>query len=167
MKLEEAIGRKLAWARRVRGLSQAQLGEALGSYLEKAWSRQAVNAAERGNRAFTARDLLALALALEMPVTVLLLPLGSGDGVELPSGAELDRAAYRTAVLHPEAGKVSALAESQESLQRVHAAFGQMIDLHQRIGLELSMGMDMLNTATQAIHGEGEGAAEQSGTADG
>lgn len=151
MKLEKAIGRKLAWARRMRGLSQAQLGEALGEYLEKPWSRQAVNAAERGDRAFTARDLLALALALGTPVTALLIPLGSGDEVELPSGAALDRAQYRSAILHPDAGTVSALAESLEDLKRVHAAFGQMIDLHQRIGMELDTGMAMLASAAQVL----------------
>ncbi|MBZ3907336.1 helix-turn-helix transcriptional regulator [Streptomyces griseiscabiei] len=167
MKLEKAIGRKLAWARRIRGLSQAQLGEALGAYLEKPWSRQAVNAAERGDRAFTARDLLALALALETPVTTLLIPLGSSDEVELPSGAALDRAQYRSAILHPDAGKTSALAESLEDLKRVHAAFGQMIDLHQRIGLELNMGLDMLASAAEVLGATPENDPGESGDADG
>jgi len=65
MRVEEAIGRQVARLRAQRQLSLADLGEALGRYLGKPWSRQAVHQAERGQRSFTAAELTALALALD------------------------------------------------------------------------------------------------------
>ena len=45
MRVEEAIGKQLARLRAQRQLSLADLGEALGYYLGKPWSRQAVHQA--------------------------------------------------------------------------------------------------------------------------
>src|SRR5215467_10337390 len=58
MRVEEAIGRQVARLRAQRQLSLADLGEALGRYLGKPWSRQAVHQAERGQRSFTAAEAL-------------------------------------------------------------------------------------------------------------
>src|SRR6185312_16020294 len=71
MRVEEAVGRQIARLRAQRELSLAELGEALGRYLGKPWSRQAVHQAERGQRSFTAAELTALALALDTSVQVL------------------------------------------------------------------------------------------------
>jgi transcriptional regulator with XRE-family HTH domain len=71
MRVEEAIGRQVARLRAQRQLSLADLGEALGRYLGKPWSRQAVHQAERGRRSFTAAELTALALALDTSVQAL------------------------------------------------------------------------------------------------
>jgi len=71
MRVEEAIGRQVARLRTQRQLSLADLGEALGRYLGKPWSRQAVHQAERGQRSFTAAELTALALALDTSVQAL------------------------------------------------------------------------------------------------
>ncbi|MFE5898025.1 helix-turn-helix domain-containing protein [Streptomyces sp. NPDC056488] len=147
MKLEEVIGRNLAWVRGTQNLSQAQMGEALSPYLEKPWSRQAVNSAERGNRAFTARDLVALALALDVPVSVLLLPRNEG-AVDLP-GVALTRDEYRRAVMPPYS-KADAAASADASLQRVHAGFGQMLELYRRIGAEIEFGLGVLSDAAEA-----------------
>jgi transcriptional regulator with XRE-family HTH domain len=62
MRVEEAIGRQIARLRAERRMSLAELGEALGRYLERPWSRQAVHQAEQGRRSFTAAELAALAL---------------------------------------------------------------------------------------------------------
>ncbi|GAA2218829.1 helix-turn-helix transcriptional regulator [Streptomyces indiaensis] len=87
MRLEEVIGLQIAEKRASAGMSQAELGEALGQHLERAWSRQAVHSAEKGKRAFTAAELVAFALVLEAEVPDLMTPpLSQRDGViELPS----------------------------------------------------------------------------------
>jgi transcriptional regulator with XRE-family HTH domain len=83
MRIETAIGEQIARLREARQMSLSQLGETLGTYLGKPWSRQAVHQAERGRRAFTAAELAALALALETSVPALF--LAGGGPVELPA----------------------------------------------------------------------------------
>ena len=82
MRVEEAIGRQIARLRAQRQLSLADLGETLGRYLGKPWSRQAVHQAERGQRSFTAAELTALALALDTSVQALF--RAHDDQIELP-----------------------------------------------------------------------------------
>ena len=100
MRLEEVIGANLARLRDSRGMSQAQLGAALSGYLDKPWSRQAVSAAEKGRRAFTAAELLSLALSLRVSLADLLLPLGDGvrDELVLPSGLQVGHNEYARTV---------------------------------------------------------------------
>lgn len=85
MRVEEAIGRQIARLRAQRQESLADLGEALGCYLGKPWSRQAVHQAERGQRSFTAAELTALALALDTSVQALF--RAEDDQIELPGRA--------------------------------------------------------------------------------
>src|ERR1700761_9180358 len=80
--VEAAIGQQIARLREARGLSLTQLGEALGRYLGRPWSRQAVHQAERGRRAFTAAELAALALAPDTSGPALFLP--EPDQIQLP-----------------------------------------------------------------------------------
>lgn len=92
MRIEEYIGRGISESRARTGMTQAELGDKLGSYTGKGWSRQAVSAAELGNRAFTASDLLALSLALEVPITFLICPMTVTPGtntLDLPTGEQL------------------------------------------------------------------------------
>lgn len=99
MELEEVIGTKLARLRDARGMSQAQVGEALPEYLGKPWSRQAVSAAEKGRRAFTAAELVSLALSLRVSLVELLIPLDGADELELPGGAKVGREAYERSIV--------------------------------------------------------------------
>ncbi|WP_433444748.1 helix-turn-helix domain-containing protein [Nonomuraea sp. CA-141351] len=85
MRVEEAIGRQIARLRTERRLSLTELGEALGRYLDRPWSRQAVHQAERGQRSFTAAELTGLALALDTSIPALFRV--EDGGVELPGGA--------------------------------------------------------------------------------
>jgi len=85
MRVEEAIGRQVSRLRSRRQLSLTDLGEALGSYLDKPWSRQAVHQAERGQRSFTAAELTALALALDTSVQTLFRT--DDEPIELPRRA--------------------------------------------------------------------------------
>jgi len=82
MRVEEAIGRQVSRLRAQRQLSLTDLGEALGQYLDKPWSRQAVHQAERGQRSFTAAELTALALALDTSVQTLF--RADDEPIELP-----------------------------------------------------------------------------------
>jgi transcriptional regulator with XRE-family HTH domain len=82
MRVEEAIGAQISRLRARRRLSLTDLGQALGQYLDKPWSRQAVHQAERGQRAFTAAELTALALALDSSVPALL--RADDEPIELP-----------------------------------------------------------------------------------
>ncbi|WP_046503090.1 helix-turn-helix transcriptional regulator [Streptomyces odonnellii] len=102
MKVEEVIGRNLLRIREERGLSQAELGQAVEPHLGRPWSRQAVSAAEKGRRSFTAADLLALARILNTSVPALFLAAGWGEGstVELADGISVGMEEYRERILH-------------------------------------------------------------------
>jgi transcriptional regulator with XRE-family HTH domain len=97
MRVEAAIGNQIARLRETRQMSLTQLGEALGQYLDRPWSRQAVHQAERGRRAFTAAELAALALALDTSVPALF--LSDADQLELP-GATISAEDYRGILLY-------------------------------------------------------------------
>jgi transcriptional regulator with XRE-family HTH domain len=97
MRVEEAVGRQIARLRAQRQLSLADLGEALGRYLGKPWSRQAVHQAERGQRSFTAAELTALALALDTSVQALF--RAEDDRIELP-GRAISPEEYRGILLN-------------------------------------------------------------------
>jgi transcriptional regulator with XRE-family HTH domain len=97
MRVEEAIGRQIARRRAQRQLSLADLGDALGRYLDKPWSRQAVHQAERGQRSFTAAELTALALALDTSVQALF--RADDDQIELP-GRAIPAEEYRGILLN-------------------------------------------------------------------
>ncbi|MFG1706682.1 helix-turn-helix domain-containing protein [Nonomuraea sp. M3C6] len=99
MRVEEAIGRQIARLRTERRLSLTELGEALGRYLDRPWSRQAVHQAERGRRSFTAAELTALALVLDTSVPVLF--RAEDDGIELP-GRAVSPEEYRGILLNRE-----------------------------------------------------------------
>ncbi|MEV0383638.1 helix-turn-helix domain-containing protein [Nonomuraea sp. NPDC050643] len=99
MRVEEAIGLQIARLRAERRLSLTELGEALGGYLDRPWSRQAVHQAERGQRSFTAAELTALALALDTSVPALF--RAEDEPIELP-GRVVSREEYRQILLHRE-----------------------------------------------------------------
>jgi transcriptional regulator with XRE-family HTH domain len=99
MRVEEAVGRQIAQLRAQRGLSLTELGEALGGYLEKPWSRQAVHQAERGRRSFTAAELTALALVLDTSVPALFRT--EDQRIELP-GRSVSAEEYRGILLNRE-----------------------------------------------------------------
>ena len=101
MRVEEAVGRQIARLRAQRQLSLADLGQALGRYLEKPWSRQAVYQAERGQRSFTAAELTALCLVLDTSVQALF--RAEHDQIELP-GHAVSPEEYRGILLNREKG---------------------------------------------------------------
>jgi len=99
MRVEEVIGSQIARLRAQRQLSLTDLGQALGRYLGRPWSRQAVHQAERGQRSFTAAELTALALALDTSVQVLF--RAETAQIELP-GLVVSPEQYRGILLNRE-----------------------------------------------------------------
>ncbi|MFE2432818.1 helix-turn-helix domain-containing protein [Streptomyces sp. NPDC059373] len=99
MRVEEAIGRQIARLREARRMSLAELGEAVGRYLGKPWSRQAVHQAERGRRAFTATELTAIALVLHTSVPALFLADADEERIEM-AGRTISSEEYRGVLLH-------------------------------------------------------------------
>lgn len=97
MRIETAIGRQISRLREARQMSLTQLGQAVGTYLDKPWSRQAVHQAERGGRAFTAAEMAALALALDTSVPALF--LADAEDIELP-GAVVSAQDYQGILLY-------------------------------------------------------------------
>jgi transcriptional regulator with XRE-family HTH domain len=86
VRIEAAIGQQIAHLREVRQMSLTQLGQAMGRYLDKPWSRQAVHQAEA-----------ALALALDTSIPALF--LADTGPVELP-GATVTAEDYRAILLY-------------------------------------------------------------------
>jgi transcriptional regulator with XRE-family HTH domain len=71
VKVSEIIGKRVKQAREEAGISQRELGEQVGGVLNregKPWFAQAVSAAEKGDRDWTADDLVAVAWVLRRPV---------------------------------------------------------------------------------------------------
>ena len=97
MRVETAIGNQISRFRQSRHMSLTQVGEAMGKYLDRPWSRQAVHQAERGRRAFTAAELIALALVLGTSVPALF--VAEGEPVELP-GAVISPEDYQALLIH-------------------------------------------------------------------
>jgi len=115
MRIETAIGQQIARLREARQMSLTQLGQALGKYLDKPWSRQAVHQAERGRRAFTAAEMAALALVLETSVPALF--LADAAEIELP-GAAVPAEDYQGILLY--AGDDAPLDGIEELLVALH-----------------------------------------------
>jgi transcriptional regulator with XRE-family HTH domain len=115
MRVEAAIGQQIAHLRQARQMSLTQLGQAVGRYLGKPWSRQAVHQAERGRRAFTAAELAAVALALDTSIPALFLT--DAEPVELP-GATVSAADYRAILLY--AGDDAPLDGVEELIVALH-----------------------------------------------
>ena len=117
MRVEETIGRRIAHLREAREMSLAELGRAVGGYLEKPWSRQAVHQAERGRRAFTATELTAIALALDTSVPALFLADADEERIEMP-GRTISSEEYRGVILH--ADKETPLDGVEELIVALH-----------------------------------------------
>lgn len=115
MRVEAAIGKQIARLREARQISLTQLGEALGQYLDRPWSRQAVHQAERGRRAFTAAELAALALVLGTSIPALF--LADAEPIELPA-ATVSPEDYRAILLY--AGNDAPLDGVEELIVALH-----------------------------------------------
>lgn len=137
MRLEEVIGANIAERRSNRGLSQTELGEALGQYLEKAWSRQAVHTAEKGRRSFTAAELIALAMVLGVELPELLTPsiLDRHEEIELPRGSV--PAKQLSGIVRPESPEAWERRASMETVEDIAPMLGGVISTLQILQVSL------------------------------
>jgi transcriptional regulator with XRE-family HTH domain len=74
IRVQEVIGLNIERNRKFLGMSQTELGEAVGRVTGKPLARQAIWSAERGNRAWTVVDLIAFAHALGRTIPALVVP---------------------------------------------------------------------------------------------
>jgi transcriptional regulator with XRE-family HTH domain len=116
MRIEEVIGERIKEIRELNQETQEQLGQRLGAVLGREWSRQAVSAAEKGGRAFTAAELVAIAYTLETTVPRLLTPPVGVRSIEMPGGAQVDRADVLESAL-PRASAEKVFEQIRESVR--------------------------------------------------
>lgn len=140
MKIEQAIGANVARVRKERGLSQTDLGQAIEQHQGRPWSRQAVSAAEKGQRAFSAADLMALARVLDVsiPSFFLLTDWRDGRTVELAEGIEMPASEYRDRILHELDARGSAQLMTTADVQELTTAVLKMREEHTKAGRALS-----------------------------
>lgn len=110
MKPEQMIGKQIRAIRESQGMTQEDLGVLLGSWLKQPWPRQAVSGAERGERAFTSAELLAIAHVLQTWVGALVTPSVEVDKVDMPSGKALSPSEATRIARDPEARNVPPIA---------------------------------------------------------
>lgn len=89
LRYEEAIGARVAAAREAAGITQGELGKRVAEWLGGELSRQAVWAAERGKRSFTAVELVTLARALNVAPDWLMTPPLEVTDVEMPTDKKI------------------------------------------------------------------------------
>lgn len=94
LKATATIGEVIGWNIRVRRAArwtQPSFGKLIGTVLPKPWPAQTVSSAEKGERAFAAAELVAIAKLLEVPVATLFSPplpvqsVSVTDGLTVPA----------------------------------------------------------------------------------
>jgi len=121
----ELVGLRVQEARQQHDMTQEQIGAALAEYLGKPWTRQAVSAAEKGNRAFKIAELFALAAVLDTTVVELIAPRSSSAEVELPA-AHLTAERY-AALLSRDRSEVEA--ELRDEVDRLRKELGSVVQV--------------------------------------
>lgn len=153
MRVEEVVGRRIREAREAQDITQEDFGKTLGRLLGKPWPRQAVSAAEKGQRAFTAAELVGIAVALGRDVADMFRLPADSETLTMPSGEVLTGRDVRGSVAPVEADEVREILRdfirSADQMQRVGFHTAQRArQLHDTV--------DRLLTQT-ATRGEGEG----------
>lgn len=99
MKIEEIVGKRMRERREELGLSQSQLGKRIGGHLGRDWPRQAVSAAEAGQRSFGIADMVVLAHVLGISIGHLVTPPAGLPQVEMAPGVFAERDVVLHAVI--------------------------------------------------------------------
>lgn len=149
MRIGEVIGERVRAQREERGWTQTKLGERVGSHLGQDWSRQAISAAEKGKRAFTAAELVTFAHVLGVSVSYLLTPPPGVDVIEMAPGIGAESATIAEAVT-PYRGTDSA---EEKFIVAGRRFFQHLADLREILALVLD-DMDAFVANLQAVHAE-------------
>lgn len=133
VKIERIVGQNVAALRAAKDWSQPRLGAEIGRLLgSKSWSRQAVSNAERGDRAFSVADLVAIAAVLETsPGALLTLAPASTSTIEL--------------------GDASFRPEELQNPMWTREATSQAIDDVVRVVSQIAQGLDRLQDAAEPL----------------
>ncbi len=129
--IEQIIGARVAQLRAEHGMTQVELGRRLEPYTGLAWSRQNLRNAEVGNRAWSANDVLAVAMVFGVTVAELFTPLPDQRGDVVTAGGGVITAAAlaaRTAssATIPAQDAATLLRESARLAETIHTLFGPM-----------------------------------------
>jgi transcriptional regulator with XRE-family HTH domain len=119
VRAEQVVGERIRAYREAAGMTQEDLGRVVGALLGREWPRQAVSAAEKGSRGFTASELVAIAYALRINIAMLFVPSMGDPEITLP-GAALREADLMSTVL--------AVPGAEEDSGRVLGALSQASD---------------------------------------
>lgn len=130
VKIEAVIGGWIAQRREDTGLTQSQVGDELGKYLGKPWSRQAVSAAEKGRRSFTAAELVAFAVVLGCSVESLLEPPADVAAVVLADGSPMDSRHLRG---HDATSSNESLSKLLQTFSALRAEFPSLLATAQHV----------------------------------
>lgn len=127
MQIEQVIGTRIATAREQSGITQGELGKRVGEWLGQDWTRQAIWAAEKGKRSFTAAELITFSYALNVAPDFLLTPPVEVREVHLPSGAVISRHEFNNHTL-PSKESSEVFQDMETTLSDLHERAQQMID---------------------------------------
>jgi len=90
--IQQVVGQRIREAREAMEWTQVQVGRELEALLGQAWSSQVMAQAEAGERAFTAAEMVALAIVLEREVGWFFRPrIGEAEYVEIPRRRRVPR----------------------------------------------------------------------------
>lgn len=117
MRVEQFVGQRVKQRREELTLTQEQFGQELAPYLGKAWSRSTVSVAESGGRAFTAAELVAIALVLETRAARLITPGVDVRSIEFPSRLSLPAGAVAPITGPADQQLASVWADLQQALK--------------------------------------------------
>ncbi|MFC6707546.1 helix-turn-helix domain-containing protein [Flexivirga alba] len=81
--IEKVIGANIRENRERKEITQSDLGDLVAEHLGRPWPRQAISAAEKGGRSFTAAEVLAFAAALDTKPGALFEPTSECDPLAL------------------------------------------------------------------------------------
>lgn len=156
VRIEEIAGQRIRERREELGRTQEGLGKAIGERLGREWPRQAVSAAERGKRSFTAAELVAIAHALGTNVQQLLTPPPGIGEIELADGVAIDRALL--------AGALSPGRITDKGLERIQEVFSRLL-LHvnqlNQAADDVHEDMNLMRELSLAVHQAEAGAAPE------
>jgi transcriptional regulator with XRE-family HTH domain len=156
VRIEEVVGHNIQARRKAMGWTQEELGRQLGELLGREWPRQTVFSAEKGDRGFTASELLALAVTLQTSVQRLFrVPLGI-DTVMVAPGHSIEAQALDAfgAVADDPAAEVARLKQLIGSLYNFNRSRGHQVTREEEF---LQTAESVVENLEQALRASGAG----------
>jgi transcriptional regulator with XRE-family HTH domain len=147
VRIGQVIGERVRAQREERGWTQAKLGEHVGSYLGQDWSRQAISAAEKGKRSFTAAELLTFADVLGVSISYLMTPPPEVDVIEIAPGIDAEAATIVEA-----ATSFRGTDSAEEKFTETGRRFFQHLADLRRLLVQVQADMEAFVADLQAVH---------------